>query len=221
MVKLSKHKFKKIKMSKKVIAIVGSSMGDQSFGVGKDYLEWISQYGQPRIILPGEGLVKCDMLVLQGGQDLNPSSYGEVPGYHTSNTDVYKQYFYDNYLKLYIESKISIMAICLGFQQICAFFGLKLVQDLIGHPQSKDTYDKGHTVIPIDIHGNVLKGKKNEITVNSFHHQGVMLEQFNANKQLIPLLVAEDGVVESVKHTSLPIFAIQYHPRLLGLLSVN
>ena len=54
--------------------------------------------------------------------------------------------------------------------------------------------------------------KKNEIMVNSFHHQGIFLEQFDNQKELIPLLVAEDGVVEAFKHKTLPIFAVQYHP---------
>ncbi len=202
-----------IRMNKnKTIAIVGSSMGEQSFGVGKDYLEWISQYGNPRIILPNDDKVECDMLIMQGGMDIAPSSYKSTPSFHTSNTDVFKQHFYDNKLKYYIESKTPIVSICLGMQSICTYFGMKLVQDLVGHPQSKDTYDKGHTVSLIDKQGNILNGKKNELLVNSFHHQGVMLEEFDNNEELIPLLVADDGVVEAIKHVNLPIFGVQFHP---------
>ncbi len=198
--------------NRKTIGVIGRSLGDNSFGVGKEYLQWINKFGQPRIIMPGEGLIKCDCLVLQGGQDLSPSSYGESPEYNTSNTDVFLQDFYDKYLKLYIESKTPIFSICLGFQSIGAYFGLKLNQDNLFHPQSKTSWEEGHKVYPIDEQGNILKGKKYELGVTSTHHQTFSLEQFDDNKELIPLLVAEDGVVEAFQHNSLPIFGCQFHP---------
>ena len=48
---------------------------DSNFGCGLTHLEFISQYGNPRIILPWEENVPVDALYLPGGLDLNPSSY--------------------------------------------------------------------------------------------------------------------------------------------------
>ncbi len=198
-------------MSRRNIAVVGRSLGDNSFGVGKEYLQWINKFGQPRIIMPGEGLVKCDCLVLQGGKDISPMSYGESPEYNTSDSDVFLEDFDNKYLKLYIEAGIPVFGICRGFQTLGAFFGLKLNQDNLFHPQSKNSWDEGHKVYPV-INGVVVKGKKYEMPVTSTHHQTFSLEQFDSNKDLIPLLVADDGVVEAFKHVKLPIFGVQFHP---------
>lgn len=205
---------------KKVIGIVGRSLGDNSFGVGKEYLQWISKFGIPRIIMPGEGLVKCDCLVLQGGKDIAPSSYNESPGFNTSDSDVFLEDFDNKYLKSYVEAKIPIFAICRGFQYIGAMFGYKLEQDNIWHSQSKSPWEEGHKVNVIDAQGNILKGKRSEMGVTSTHHQTFSLDQFDTNKDLIPLLVATDVseidrsliIVEAFKHNSLPIFGCQFHP---------
>lgn len=198
---------------KLIIGIPGWKVGDNSYGCGVNHLEYANSYGNVKIIMPWQELDKeIDMLYIPGGMDLNPASYGEIPSFKTSNQDVFKQFFFDKRLKGYIEAKIPILAICLGFQEIAAIFGLKLEQDLMYHPQSKDRWEKGHEVFPIDLQGNIFKGKKYSFEVNSHHHQGVMLKQFDNNKELIPLLVAEDGVVEAFMHKSLPILAVQFHP---------
>jgi len=87
---------------------------DTSIGVGVTHLEFISQYGIPRIILPEEENVDIDALYLPGGLDVNPSSYGEIPGFKTSNTDVFKQFFFDKRLLSYVDRRIPIFGICAG-----------------------------------------------------------------------------------------------------------
>ena len=83
----------------KKIGIVGWKTGENSFGVSVPYIHWLSNFGIVHILSPQKGIVEdLDLLVLPGGADIAPQSFGEVPRLHTSNTDVMKQYFFDNNL---------------------------------------------------------------------------------------------------------------------------
>lgn len=115
---------------KKRIGIVGWNTGENSFGITKPYAEYFSKFGQVVILTPNENAdLSLDLLVLPGGLDLAPQSSKMLPSFYTSNTDVMKQYFYDVTLKDYIKNNIPIFGICLGFQQLCSYFGANLIQN--------------------------------------------------------------------------------------------
>jgi len=201
---------------KKIIGIVGWKI-DGGFGVTTPYLEWISQFGIPRIIMPMEDFIpEIDLLVLPGGLDINPTSFGEAPGFKTSNIDVFKQYFFDNKLPLYIEKGCPIFGICLGFQQLVAYFGGKLCQDLKNHNYySSPRTELVHDCIFFDENSKPIENKKYK--TNSLHHQGIYLSQLP--KRLKPLLGVsckhedkKDYVVEAMQHITLPIAGVQFHP---------
>lgn len=214
-------------VKRKLIGIPGYKSENGFFGVGSNHLQYVAKFGIPRIIMPDEELAKIDALYLPGGLDLNPSSYGEVPGFKTTNQDVFKQHFYDHRLKNYI-GKMPIIAVCLGFQELCVYFGSKLTQDLQWHAQSSNRGEEGHEVILLDDKGNWKysnKKKKNsddlipqKLSVNSHHHQGVMKEDLADCIQ--PLAIADEWngeLVEIAKHRTLPIAMCQAHPKTLGL----
>lgn len=204
-------------MKKKLIGIPGYKSESGVFGVGSNHLEYIEYLGAtPRILMPDEEFNnKIDGLYLPGGMDVNPASYGEVPSFKTSNQDVFKQYFFDNRLKNYV-GKIPIVGVCLGFQMINVFFGGKLKQNLLYHPQSKDRMEEGHKVKLYREDGKFQRegGKLIELPVNCHHHQGVTLELLS--KELTPLAVYDEVrqeiVVEAYKHKTLPIALVQWHP---------
>lgn len=210
--------------NKKAILIPGWKVGDNSFGVTSTYLEWINQFGNPKILMPWEDIVKGDVLVLPGGADLNPNNYGQVPGYKTSNIDVFKQYFYDKKLADYINSGISIYGICLGAQALAVYFGSELKQNLIYHPESPDRWKMGHTIKIYDEMGKFIQteDKKGKIVdyeepVNSHHHQGILLEDLSDELTALAVYdeVEEETVVEVFKHKNLPIVGVQFHPEEL------
>lgn len=193
---------------KKIIGIPGYKSENGFFGAGSNHLEYLSQFGNVRIIMPYEELVKVDLLYIPGGLDLNPNSYGEVPGFKTSNQDVFKQFFFDKRLKGYVDSRTPILGVCLGMQELAVYFGSKLTQNLISHPQSSSRGEKAHKVHMIDNNGRILTDKKYTMEVNSHHHQGVLLSDLNDS--LKPLLVSEgtEGIVEAFEHRELKIIGI-------------
>lgn len=211
-------------MSKKLVALVGWKLGEGSYGATTTYLEYFSQFGNVRILMPWEDRVDCDLLVLPGGKDLSPSTYGEVPGYTTGDGDVFKEYFFKEKLKLYVESKTPIFGVCLGFQALNAYFGGKLIQDLPFHEQSSSRWATAHEIYQkLDFKEDVVKASKLNFKVNSHHHQGVCTNSLS--EELTPLLYAEhqplrnEGkvLVEAFEHKELPIAGCQWHPKYLGL----
>jgi gamma-glutamyl-gamma-aminobutyrate hydrolase PuuD len=206
-------------MSRKIIGIPGyKSSNNDSFGAGPIHLEFLNRFGDPRIIMPWEEKVQVDLLYLPGGLDTAPSNYGRIPGFRTSNQDVFKEFFLRERLKNYVNDT-PVFGICLGMQQIAVHFGSTLVQDLPFHAQSPTRGSEAHSVYANFNADEVVKKGKG-FKVNSHHHQGVTVRTIS--DQLIPLLVSEnegDGlydttgpIVEAFRHRELPIYGVQWHP---------
>lgn len=203
----------------KIIGCPGFA-SDASFGVGKVHLEFISEFGNARILMPWETDVSVDALYIPGGLDISPASYGKVPRYKTSNQDVFKTFFLENRLQAYIDAKIPIFAVCMGAQALACKFGGTLIQNLKFHPQSKDRWQHGHSVI---IKGGILDKysektlAKDRMEVNSHHHQGILIDKTNKELEILAWFNDYDGpIVEAFRHRTLPIAAVQYHPKFFG-----
>ena len=195
----------------KKIGIVGWKTGDNSFGVTVPYIDWLSNFGIVHILSPQKGIVEdLDLLVLPGGADIAPQSFGEVPGFNTSNTDVMKQYFFDNNLDQYIANNTPIFGICLGFQQLCVKYGAKLEQHYPFNYSSKGRHDKVDTLIFEHQIFNIVDKSliSTKYDVNSLHHQGC----FNLpNSWNVLAREKTDGNIEIAQFTD-NIFGVQYHP---------
>lgn len=188
---------------RKVIGIVGSKV-EGGFGAGIANLEYISKFGDPHIIMPWEEFnPNLDMVYLPGGLDVNPGTYGHVPSFKTSHTDVYKQFFLDHRLHSYVDAKTPIFGVCLGFQQLNVFFGGTLLQDNPYHPNSPERGVAGHTV-------TTTEGW--EFPVNSHHHQCVTKASLSHDLMQLAKMTGKSTVVEAFQHKELPIVGVQWHP---------
>lgn len=200
---------------KKIIGIVGWNTGDNSFGVTKPYIDWLSNFGIVRILSPQNGIDdSIDLLVLPGGLDITPQSMNQVPGFFTSNTDVMKQYFYDVNLKQYIDNNTPIFGICLGFQQLCVYYGGQLNQNYPFNYSNKHRTEKvDELILNQDLNEFInvkeLSNKKIKYEVNSLHHQGY----FNIPNDNIKVLAYEKDFhnVEIAQFKD-NIYGVQYHP---------
>lgn len=211
-------------MKKKVIGIPGYKFKEDSFGAGLNYLEFINTFGNARIIMPWEEYVPVDLLLLPGGLDVSPQAYNEVPGFKTTNQDVFKEFFFAKRLDTYVQKDVPIFGICLGMQMLAVYFGCKLVQNLNYHDTSTERWKEAHPV------SNVAGGKwlainddievNSDFKVNSHHHQALTLD--NVNKETIqPLLKSVNSdkvitrnhdIVEAFRVHNKNIFGVQWHP---------
>jgi putative glutamine amidotransferase len=219
------------KTQKKVIAIVGWNVGDNSFGVTKPYYDYLTQFGTVRIISPNEHteidriITEVDAFVLPGGADVNPVRYNEVPHIWTWPPNQILESFDTYCLPKIVQSGKPIVGICRGMQTLAVYFGSPLTQHLYFHPQSKEREDVVHKNVTVQFprrigvftKNSAYKGSKEGFDFNSLHHQSVSLENLTKNSpELLPMCTTDrEKVVEMFIHESLPILGLQFHPEHL------
>lgn len=211
---MQKHKNIGFK-SKPIIGIsCGSSMqkerakGDNYNRVPYEYIEAIEAAGGIPVLIPFlnkteniKAIVeKIDGLLLPGGRDIEPKRYGEKPA-GVKETDLIKDALEFPLIKFAIKQDLPILGICRGCQVLNVAFGGTLLQDIktnIKHVQKEPRNKATHRI-------KIKKGslffkivKKENIWVNSFHHQALkdIAPHFQATAY------AEDGIIEAIE--SLP-----------------
>lgn len=186
---------------------------DNGIGVGKNHYAFIERFGIPIIISPHIEKENIDMLYLPGGLDLyNPN---EIPQAFSSNTDVFKQFFFDKRLSNYVNDT-PIFGVCLGAQQLASHFGCKITQDLLYHSQSNDRWEPAHKVESFNSKNRI------ELDVNSHHHQCIVENNITDNMEILFVADNEDSpitgdgrIVEAFKIKDKNIYGVQWHPEEL------
>jgi carbamoyl-phosphate synthase small subunit len=95
-----------------------------------------------------------------------------------------------------IKDDYPMIGICLGTQIISLAFGGKTYKLKYGHRGANQ---------PVSFRGKVYITSQNHgyaVDSSTLEGSGAVADQFNVN----------DGTVEGIRHTELPIFAVQYHP---------
>ena len=98
--------------------------------------------------------------------------------------------------------KLPILGVCLGHQSIGAAFGGKIVraQQLM----------HGKTSLITTTQEGVFSGLPRQFTVNRYH--SLAIERASCPPELRVTAWTEDGEIMGVKHASLPIEGVQFHP---------
>lgn len=165
-------------------------------------------------------LDEMDGFVFQGGADIASKTYnvepienGRWPG--DPHRDQYELKIMDYAFK----NKRPVLAICRGFQLANVYCGGTLYQDLkletkteVEH-RNAEFYDKIHHSVKCT-HNGLLKDLygKNELLVNSVHHQGVKTLGKNL---IVDAHSPEDNLIEAFHYKDLSeqyLVAIQWHP---------
>jgi putative glutamine amidotransferase len=194
--------------------------------------QWIMAEGALPILLPRatgpvsarelvDGLA-IDGLVLQGGADMAPESYGETPVRPEWSGDHARDLYEMELVSLCLAADLPILGACRGAQVLNVALGGTLWQDIESqHPQRRvhrdwEIYDRHAHDIAIEP-GSTLAGWYGGATagrVNSVHHQGL--------KDLGRDLVVEarsvpDGIIEAVRYTGGPFACgVQWHPEFIA-----
>lgn len=147
----------------------------------------------------------ADAMILPGGADINPKLYNEPLNGSVNIDDELDKQNYEA-IKYFVEGKKPILGICRGLQVLNVYFGGSLVQNIDNHRKIDADTDQTHIVHASDKDIISLYGK--DFVVNSAHHQIVdrLAGDFTVTMK------SEEGYVEGMNHTSLPIYAVQWHP---------
>lgn len=162
---------------------------------------------------PEEMAQLCQGLLLSGGEDLDPSYYGEEILNGTVVVDPQRDRYEMALCRAFLAEKKPILAICRGFQLLNVALGGDLWQDLteqLGFIHS-DSRLRHPCRTAEDSLLRRLYGE--EFRVNSTHHQAVR----QLGDGLWATAWSVEGIIEGYEHRSLPIFGTQFHPeRLTG-----
>lgn len=185
--------------------------------VTSEYLKFAERWGTTHIIMPNDIEVHThlDLLILQGGADVNPIRYGEFPHPETGNPDLGMEFFDSYILGGYIEAGVPIFGICRGFQTLIVHEGGVLVQHItkkVSSPRSALIEELNLTESGRDL---LMRNKRpveviDKYKVNTLHHQGAY--QFGIPDDFEVLATGEFGNIEAFMSKTRPIAGVQYHP---------
>lgn len=162
---------------------------------------------------------QLDGIVLTGGNDLDPSLYGQEPDISIDLVHPRRQTFEMTLIEEAEQRKLPVLGICLGSQVINVSRGGTLHQhipdlprpDALEHRQLGDPGRRHDVVITPGTRLHKIIGRQS-LTVNTSHHQA----SDRLGRGLVACAYATDGVLEAFEDTSYPfLLAIQWHPERL------
>ncbi len=166
---------------------------------------------------PDELLDRIDGLVLSGGHDMDPATYGTEPDPATNNVDPLRDAFEIALTRGAVARDMPVLGICRGIQVLNVAFGGTLIQhlpDSLGHeehrrvPGSFDGADHDVRLVPDSLAalaaGEVVHATK------SHHHQGV--DRVGDGLTVTGISVLDDLVeaIELPEHRF--VLGVQWHP---------
>jgi putative glutamine amidotransferase len=196
--------------------------------VNSAYLHALQQAGGVPVLLPPQlsksslaRLVRgLDAVLLTGGGDMDPASFGEAP--HPTLFDVApsRDALETQVTLIALEKRTPLLAICRGIQVLNVALGGSLHQDVATDPgteihhsqkEARDQATHKVTVAPGSRLAKVLGAE--DIEVNSFHHQAIRA----LGRGLAAAAWAPDQLIEGVEldDDSQWVLGVQWHPEHL------
>jgi putative glutamine amidotransferase len=165
----------------------------------------------------GEIIRASGGLLLTGGEDVDPSLYGEALRPSVSGTNPLRDATELALLAAAREQRRPVLAICRGIQLINVALGGTLIRDLpsqrpsgIMHDQPHDRDARTHEVTIVAGTRLAAATGTTEMSVNSYHHQAV--DRLASGLRVTA--TAPDGVIEAVEVEDPEwwVVAVQWHP---------
>jgi putative glutamine amidotransferase len=157
-----------------------------------------------------------DGLVLQGGSDVAPQSYGEEPLKPEWAGDAVRDRYETALVTEFRAQGKPVLGICRGIQLVNVALGGTLYQDISSQvPNARthrdwEVYDQHFHALDLEGGLRSLNAGRAGTRVNSVHHQG--LKDLGADL-VVEARSKEDGLVEAVRAASGPyLVAVQWHP---------
>lgn len=195
--------------------------------VEESLVHWVMRLGAQAFVIPSvavearvalrEYADELDGLVLHGGADVAPESYGEKPLKDTWQGDRVRDLYEIELFKAFKAAEKPILGVCRGAQIINVALGGTLYQDIATQVGEKfnhrdwNIYDNNFHDIDIAEGSYLAKifGSGRHRT-NSIHHQA--LKDLGENLT-VEAVAHDDKIIEGIKFQGVPyICGVQWHP---------
>jgi putative glutamine amidotransferase len=201
-----------------------------SYGVPISYVRAIEAAGGIPLLLHltrdeealAEHLDRCDALLLIGGDDVDPASYGHSQHPKLGVTTPLRDEVEIALTRRAVEMQMPVLGICRGIQSLNVALGGTLYQDIAAELPNALDHREGWELKKTDVLAHPVLLEKDswlavrlgvtELLVNSLHHQAL--------RDVAPLLRvvgrAPDGIIEAVEGVGTGfVAAVQCHPEEL------
>ena len=175
-------------------------------------------------VRPHDVLAGLDALVLQGGSDLSPTSYGEEPLRPEWSGDRVRDDYETALIRAAMDLDRPVLGVCRGLQMLNVAFGGSLYQDIATQcpgtllHREFERYDALQHDVRFEPGGWLARRYAGQAggRVNTVHHQGVKVlgRELRVEARAVP-----DGMVEALRYDpgardeDAPwLYAVQWHP---------
>lgn len=164
-------------------------------------------------------LEKCDVLVMTGGDDIDPAYYGQEPIDLIEGIDEARDTSDMALLQEAIDEDMPVLCTCRGCQLLNVLCGGTLIQDIPTSEEFKDSeivhrdpelYDFTYHDITIEEDSQLARiVGDTKLNVNSWHHQGIG----EVGDGLKVTATSADGMIEGLeREDSSYVIGVQFHP---------
>lgn len=191
------------------------------------YINTVEKAGGEPVLLPlvkdqeeaKKELEKVDVLIMSGGEDIDPSYYGEEPDPNIEEVNKERDVSDMAMLQEAIDEDMPVLCTCRGAQLLNVLSGGTLIQDIPTSAEYKDSKiqhrdpaEEEFTMHVIDIDKDSQLARivgATELEVNSWHHQGIG----KVGDSLKVTAKSQDGMIEGLERTDKSyVVAVQCHP---------
>ncbi|MGI8824620.1 MAG: gamma-glutamyl-gamma-aminobutyrate hydrolase family protein [Chloroflexota bacterium] len=157
------------------------------YTLGREYVDSVLRAGAEPLIIPRARsapaiLDALDGLILSGGDDVHPSSYGDEVNDASVGVDLDVDRWEIALIREAARRHMPVLGICRGMQIMAVAFGGRMVQDLSEHNEAHDIYGRAAEDILAERHPVFLESGsrlaaiygENTKPVNTIHHQAVI-----------------------------------------------
>ncbi len=191
-----------------------------------NYIAAIQRAGAVAVMLPPDGqlaeepdevLSLLDGLILAGGADIDPASYGAEPEPHTIGTVPERDRFEIALARAAIDRDLPLLGICRGMQLLNVACGGTLLQhlpDRLGHEEHRrvvGSFDGAEHDVELaeSSLASIAAGERTHST-RSHHHQGI--DRLGAGL-LVSGVSAMDDLAEAIEAPGKSfVLGVQWHP---------